>query len=73
MAKRTRRQKAIIRRRIFLSCCALCLAALIGIISFFAHSLLSPKNKEQNNPQKQNSGNYESQKADKNENPNSNI
>ncbi len=39
--KRTRRQIAIIRRRIFLSCCALLLVSIIALLSFVIHSIVS--------------------------------
>ena len=43
MAKaRTRRQKAIIRRRIFLSACAVLLISVIALISFIVHSIITP-------------------------------
>ena len=37
--KNSRRRKAIIRRRIFLSLCALVLATVIALISFFVYSI----------------------------------
>ena len=50
---RTRRQKAIIRRRIFLSCCALLLVSVIALISFIVHSIISPDEKaDKNGPTK---------------------
>lgn len=39
MKKRTRRQKAIIRRRIFLSCCAAVLVAVIALIAFIGNAI----------------------------------
>ncbi|MBR7133452.1 MAG: CapA family protein [Clostridia bacterium] len=39
MKERTKRQKAIIRRRIFLSCVCLVLIGVIALISFIIHSL----------------------------------
>ncbi len=57
MKKRTRRQKAIIRRRIFLSLCALVLAAVIALIVFVAGSIIGISEKE---PQKENNSKTES-------------
>lgn len=57
MKKRTRRQKAIIRRRIFLSACALVLAAVIALIVFVAGSIIGISEKE---PQKENTSKTES-------------
>ncbi len=47
--KRTRRQIAIIRRRIFLSCCALLLVSIIALFSFIIHSIVSPSDKPDKN------------------------
>lgn len=47
MKKRTRRQKAIIRRRIFFSCVALILAGVIALISFIIHSIFSAHDGEE--------------------------
>ena len=41
MAKRTKRQQAIIRRRIFLSCCCAVLALVIGIFAFIIHAIVN--------------------------------
>lgn len=50
MAKqRTRRQKAIIRRRIFLSCCAVLLAAIIALFAFIIHAIITPSDKPDKN------------------------
>ena len=57
MKKRTRRQKAIIRRRIFLSACALVLAAVIALIVFVAGSIIGISEKQ---PQKDNISQTES-------------
>ena len=57
MKKRTRRQKAIIRRRIFLSACALVLAAVIALIVFVAGSIIGISEKQ---PQKDNISKTES-------------
>lgn len=43
--KRTRRQKAIIKRRIFLSLCILVLAAIIGLVGFIVFSVVRPNDK----------------------------
>lgn len=48
MKKRTKRQKAIIRRRIFLSCCSIILALSIALIIFIVHSLTSSSFKKEN-------------------------
>lgn len=48
MQKRTRRQKAIIRRRIFFSCVALILIGVIALISFIIHSVFSARNGKNN-------------------------
>ncbi|MBO5019344.1 MAG: CapA family protein [Clostridia bacterium] len=54
MAKaKTRRQKAIIRRRIFLSACAVLLIGIIALLSFVIHSIVSPdKETDKNGPTK---------------------
>ncbi len=49
MKKRTKRQKAIIRRRIFLSFCAVVLITLTALIAFVVNSVI-PKDKEQPKP-----------------------
>ena len=41
MKKRTRRQKAILKRRIFLSACTLILAAVIALIVFVVNSIIN--------------------------------
>ncbi len=46
MKKRTRRQKAIIRRRIFLSFCAVVLIALTALIVFIVSSVIGTSEKE---------------------------
>ena len=46
MKKRTRRQKAILRRRIFLSLCAVILAAVIALIVFVVNSIMAISEKE---------------------------
>lgn len=43
--KRTRRQKAIIKRRIFLSLCILVLTAIIGLVGFIVFSVVRPNDK----------------------------
>lgn len=43
--KRTRRQKAIIKRRIFLSLCILVLAAIISLVGFIVFSVVRPNDK----------------------------
>ena len=57
MKKRTRRQKAIIRRRIFLSACALILAAVIALIVFVVNSIINISEKQ---PNKDNNSSTES-------------
>ena len=57
MKKRTRRQKAIIRRRFFLSACALVLAAVIALIVFVVGSIIGISEKQ---PQKDNISKTES-------------
>lgn len=47
--QRTRREKAIIRRRIFLSCCALLLVGIIALFSFIIHSIVTPDDKPDKN------------------------
>lgn len=47
MKKRTRRQKAIIRRRIFLSVCALTLAAVIALIVFIVNAIVGISDKQE--------------------------
>ena len=49
MKNRTKRQKAIIKRRIFLSLATIVLCILIGLIAFFAISVLSPDKKSGKN------------------------
>ena len=39
--KRSKRQKAIVRRRIFLSCCVVLIAAVVALVVFSVNSLLS--------------------------------
>lgn len=39
--QKTRRQKAIIRRRIFLSCCAILLCSVIALITFIVNAIVS--------------------------------
>lgn len=46
--KNSRRRKAIIRRRIFLSICALVLAAVIALVSFFVYSVTKGDNDKDN-------------------------
>lgn len=58
MKKRTRRQKAIIRRRIFLSACTLILAAVIALIVFVVNSIINISEKQ---PIKENNSSTESQ------------
>ena len=48
MKKRTRRQKAIIRRNIFFTVCALCLIGIIALISFAATAIFKPHDKPDN-------------------------
>lgn len=55
MKKRTRRQKAIIRRRIFLSCCAAVLVAVIALIAFIVNSIGTPSSKGANSNSSQTS------------------
>lgn len=50
MKKRTKRQKAIIKRRIFISLAATMLCVLIGLIAFFTVSVLSPDKKSGKKP-----------------------
>lgn len=57
MKKRTRRQKAILRRRIFLSACALVLAAVIALIVFVVNSIINISEKQ---PNKENNSSTES-------------
>ena len=57
MKKRTKRQKAIIRRRIFLSACALVLSAVIALIVFVVNSIIGISEKQ---PQKDNISQTES-------------
>ena len=58
MKKRTRRQKAIIRRRIFLCACTLILAAVIALIVFVVNSIINISEKQ---PIKENNSSTESQ------------
>ncbi len=48
MKKRTKRQKAIIRRRIFLSVCAIALATVIALITFVTKSIIDISDKKPN-------------------------
>lgn len=48
MKKRTRRQKAIIRRNIFLSLCAVVLISAIALVSFIVSSIAKPDNNKPN-------------------------
>ncbi len=48
MKKRTRRQKAIIRRRIFFACVAVVLIGIISLISFIIHSIMSASDGKDN-------------------------
>ena len=48
--KRTKRQKAIIKRRIFLSCSAAVLVAVIALITFSVNSLLKVTKKDADKP-----------------------
>ncbi len=57
MKKRTRRQKAIIKRRIFLSLCAVILAAVIALIVFVINSIINISEKQ---PNKENNSSTES-------------
>ena len=57
MKKRTRRQKAILRRRIFLSACALILVAVIALIVFVVNSIINISQKQ---PNKDNNSSTES-------------
>lgn len=57
MKKRTRRQKAIIRRRIFLSACSLILVAVIALIVFVVNSIINISEKQ---PNKDNNSSTES-------------
>ncbi len=50
MKKRTRRQKAIIRRNVFLTTCGVCLIGIIFLISFIISALSGDTNKPQNKP-----------------------
>ena len=49
MKKRTKRQKAIIKRRIFLSACAVILTAVIAILVFVVNSIIGISKKEEPN------------------------
>lgn len=49
MKKRTRRQKAIVRRNIFLTACALVLILAIALISFIVSSIFKAPEKSENN------------------------
>lgn len=46
--KRSKRQKAIVRRRIFLSCCVVLIAAVVALVVFSVNSLLSPDRESEN-------------------------
>ncbi len=46
---KTKRQKAIIRRNIFLSCCCVMLALIIALICFVAYSIISKPDKPDKN------------------------
>lgn len=48
--KRTKRQKAIIKRRIFLTCSAAVLIAVIALIAFSVNALLKGSNKDTDKP-----------------------
>ena len=48
--KRTKRQKAIIKRRIFLTCSAAVLVAVIALIAFSVNALLKGSNKDTDKP-----------------------
>ena len=52
MKKRTRRQKAILRRNIFLSICALVLISVIALGSFIISSVIKPTDKPSDNSSK---------------------
>ncbi len=57
MKNRTKRQKAIIRRRIFLSLCAVVLVCAIALVSFIVSAVIKSIDK---NPDKNNSSNTQS-------------
>ena len=46
MKNRTRRQQAILRRRIFISACALILVCFIALIAFIGHAIAKPSKNE---------------------------
>ena len=48
--KRTKRQKAIIKRRIFLTCSAAALIAVIALIAFSVNALLKISKKDRDKP-----------------------
>ena len=64
MKKRTRRQKAILRRNIFLSFCALILVAVASLIIFVTNSVMDAPEKA---PQKENTTQTESNNKETND------
>ncbi len=64
MKKRTRRQKAIIRRRIFVSFCAIVLTAVVAILSYVVASVVKDDDKKPSSQNPQNSVTQELPKED---------
>ena len=63
--KRTKRERAIIKRRIFVTLCCIVLALLVALIAFIAVSILSDGKSGDNNSKKP-----DTSQSDKNEQPN---
>lgn len=64
MKKRTRRQKAILKRRIFLSFASIVLVALLGIFVYIGKSLLTDNDNNDKTPSNSQGENTETEKQD---------